>query len=70
METNRVTLFVPGEDPEPWPLLPKRLVADRLLDRAAALLLLRDALPPMRDDGGAPAGAELTGAQPTGKEST
>jgi phosphopantothenoylcysteine decarboxylase/phosphopantothenate--cysteine ligase len=43
-DTNRVTLIVPGRDPEPWPLLGKRQVADRLLDRVAALLMLRDAV--------------------------
>ncbi|HEX5465048.1 MAG TPA: phosphopantothenoylcysteine decarboxylase, partial [Candidatus Limnocylindrales bacterium] len=37
-ETNQVTLIVPGHDPEPWPLLTKRQVADRLLDRVATLL--------------------------------
>ena len=36
-DTNRVTLVVPGADPEPWPQLSKREVADRLLDRVAAL---------------------------------
>ncbi|MBA3778041.1 MAG: bifunctional phosphopantothenoylcysteine decarboxylase/phosphopantothenate--cysteine ligase CoaBC, partial [Chloroflexi bacterium] len=43
-ETNRVTLIVPGSDPEPWPVLPKIEVAHRLLDRVSALLVLRDAL--------------------------
>jgi phosphopantothenoylcysteine decarboxylase/phosphopantothenate--cysteine ligase len=43
-DTNRVTLIVPGRDPEAWPLLGKRQVADRLLDRVAALLMLRDAV--------------------------
>ncbi|MEX1295447.1 MAG: bifunctional phosphopantothenoylcysteine decarboxylase/phosphopantothenate--cysteine ligase CoaBC [Candidatus Limnocylindrales bacterium] len=36
-ETNRVTLVVPGREPEPWPQLPKAEVADRLLDRVLAL---------------------------------
>lgn len=40
--TNRVTLVTPGEAPEPWPLLTKREVADRLLDHVAALLEARD----------------------------
>jgi phosphopantothenoylcysteine decarboxylase/phosphopantothenate--cysteine ligase len=44
-DTNRVTLVVPGLDPEPWPLQSKREVADKLLDRVVALLALRDALP-------------------------
>ncbi|HET7677143.1 MAG TPA: bifunctional phosphopantothenoylcysteine decarboxylase/phosphopantothenate--cysteine ligase CoaBC [Candidatus Limnocylindrales bacterium] len=43
--TNRITLIVPGEAPDPWPLLPKPEVAQRLLDRVAALLMLRDAVP-------------------------
>ncbi len=36
-DTNRVTIVVPGAEPEPWPLLSKREVADRLLDRIRAL---------------------------------
>jgi phosphopantothenoylcysteine decarboxylase/phosphopantothenate--cysteine ligase len=36
-DTNRVTIIVPGTDPEPWPQLSKSDVADRLLDRMAAL---------------------------------
>jgi phosphopantothenoylcysteine decarboxylase / phosphopantothenate---cysteine ligase len=40
--TNRVTLVTPGEAPEPWPLLTKREVADRLLDRVVLLLEARD----------------------------
>jgi len=39
--TNRVTLVAPGEAPEPWPLLSKREVADRLLDRVVTLLEAR-----------------------------
>jgi phosphopantothenoylcysteine decarboxylase / phosphopantothenate---cysteine ligase len=35
--TNQVTIIVPGEDPEEWPLLSKRQVAERLLDRLVAL---------------------------------
>ena len=42
--TNRVTLIGPGAAPEAWPLLSKREVADRLLDRVAALLADRDAV--------------------------
>ncbi|MGC8633847.1 MAG: bifunctional phosphopantothenoylcysteine decarboxylase/phosphopantothenate--cysteine ligase CoaBC [Candidatus Limnocylindrales bacterium] len=38
VNTNRVTILAPGRDPEPWPLMSKREVADRLLDRIAALL--------------------------------
>jgi phosphopantothenoylcysteine decarboxylase/phosphopantothenate--cysteine ligase len=36
-DTNRVTIIVPGAAPEPWPQLPKSEVAERLLDRIAAL---------------------------------
>ncbi|MFI5254151.1 MAG: bifunctional phosphopantothenoylcysteine decarboxylase/phosphopantothenate--cysteine ligase CoaBC [Candidatus Limnocylindrales bacterium] len=42
VETNRVTLIAPGSAPDPWPSLTKREVADRLLDRIAALLDARD----------------------------
>ena len=38
VDTNRVTIVSPGGAPEPWPLMSKRDVADRLLDRVAALL--------------------------------
>ena len=41
VETNRVTLIAPDAAPEPWPLMSKREVADRLLDRIAALLAPR-----------------------------
>jgi phosphopantothenoylcysteine decarboxylase/phosphopantothenate--cysteine ligase len=47
--TNRVTLIAPGTElapraePEAWPRLSKREVADRLLDRVVALLDARDA---------------------------
>ncbi len=33
--TNRVTLITPGQPPDPWPLLTKLEVADRLLDRVS-----------------------------------
>ncbi len=36
-DTNRVTIVVPGAEPEPWPQLSKADVADRLLDRLLAL---------------------------------
>ena len=36
-DTNRVTIIVPGAEPEPWPQLSKADVADRLLDRVLAL---------------------------------
>ena len=41
--TNRVTLFAADGGVDPLPLLPKRIVADRILDRVAALLDARDA---------------------------
>lgn len=41
VDTNRVTILAPGRDPEAWPLMTKREVADRLLDRVAALLAAR-----------------------------
>jgi phosphopantothenoylcysteine decarboxylase/phosphopantothenate--cysteine ligase len=37
-ETNRVTLYAVDGEPEAWPLLSKREVADRLLDRVVARL--------------------------------
>jgi phosphopantothenoylcysteine decarboxylase/phosphopantothenate--cysteine ligase len=36
-DTNRVTIIVPGAEPEPWPQLTKAEVAERLLDRVVAL---------------------------------
>ena len=39
--TNRVTIVRPGAPPEPWPLLSKREVAERLLDRVERLLAER-----------------------------
>ena len=36
-DTNRVTIVVPGEPDEPWPMLTKAQVANRLLDRMVAL---------------------------------
>lgn len=43
MPTDRVTIYAPDAEPEPWPLLGKREVAERLLDRVAHLLDERDA---------------------------
>jgi phosphopantothenoylcysteine decarboxylase / phosphopantothenate---cysteine ligase len=37
-DTNRVTLYATDAEPEGWPLLPKREVAERLLDRIVAHL--------------------------------
>jgi phosphopantothenoylcysteine decarboxylase/phosphopantothenate--cysteine ligase len=42
-DTNRVTIFRADGPPEPWPLMTKREVADRLLDLVAARLDDRDA---------------------------
>jgi phosphopantothenoylcysteine decarboxylase/phosphopantothenate--cysteine ligase len=42
-DTNRVTIYTPDADPDPWPRLSKREVADRLLDRVARALDGRDA---------------------------
>ncbi len=42
-DTNRVTIYTPDAEPDAWPLLSKRDVADRLLDRMAAALDERDA---------------------------
>jgi phosphopantothenoylcysteine decarboxylase/phosphopantothenate--cysteine ligase len=42
-DTNRVTIFAPDEPPDAWPMLSKREVADRLLDRVVAALDERDA---------------------------
>lgn len=36
-DTNRVTLIVPGLEPEPWPLMSKIEVAHRILDRVVAI---------------------------------
>jgi phosphopantothenoylcysteine decarboxylase/phosphopantothenate--cysteine ligase len=36
-DTNRVTIVVPGEPDEPWPLMSKAAVAGRLLDRMIAI---------------------------------
>ena len=37
-DTNRVTVFAADAEPEAWPLVPKREVAERLLDRIATRL--------------------------------
>jgi len=42
-DTNRVTIYAADGTVDPWPLLAKREVADRLLDRVAAELAGRDA---------------------------
>jgi phosphopantothenoylcysteine decarboxylase/phosphopantothenate--cysteine ligase len=41
-ETNRVTIYSPDVSPQALPLLPKRGVAEQLLDRIVALLAARD----------------------------
>jgi phosphopantothenoylcysteine decarboxylase/phosphopantothenate--cysteine ligase len=40
-DTNRVTVYAADRDPEAWPLLSKREVADRLLDRVVGRLAER-----------------------------
>ena len=47
-DTNRVTLYAADAPPEAWPLLSKRAVADRLLDRIARALDERDSMLPVR----------------------
>jgi phosphopantothenoylcysteine decarboxylase/phosphopantothenate--cysteine ligase len=42
-DTNRVTLYATDAEPEAWPQLAKREVADRLLDRVVARLAARPA---------------------------
>jgi len=41
-ETNRVTIYSPDAPPQELPLLPKRRVAEQLLDRIVALLAARE----------------------------
>jgi phosphopantothenoylcysteine decarboxylase/phosphopantothenate--cysteine ligase len=60
VETNHVTLIAPGVEPEAWPLLEKREVADRLLDRVVALLDARDASAQTGDVKSAPAAQATT----------
>ena len=43
VDTNRVSVLAPGRAAETWPLMSKREVAERLLDRVAAALDARDA---------------------------
>jgi phosphopantothenoylcysteine decarboxylase/phosphopantothenate--cysteine ligase len=38
-DTNRVTLLQPGRSPEEWPLMSKKDVAERLIERVAKLLV-------------------------------
>jgi phosphopantothenoylcysteine decarboxylase/phosphopantothenate--cysteine ligase len=42
-ETNRVTIIVPGQAPEPWAQAPKAQVAHDLLDRLLRLRAARGA---------------------------
>ena len=65
-ETNRVTFLSQDGTTEALPLLPKREVADRILDRVQALLDVRDRNPqtgvaPGLPNGAAPGGAGWTG---------
>ena len=50
-DTNRVTIVVPGEPNDQWPLMSKRQVAERLWDRVVAIRASRGA--------SGPRGAEL-----------
>jgi len=54
-DTNRVTVYSRDGDADPWPLLSKHEVADRLLDLVAGRLDERDA---GRQTGGAPSAQE------------
>ncbi|MEI8332315.1 MAG: phosphopantothenoylcysteine decarboxylase, partial [Chloroflexota bacterium] len=56
-ETNRVTLLFRGGMSEALPLLPKREVAERILDRVRALLDVRDRSPQTGSVPGRPSGA-------------
>jgi len=56
-DTNRVTVYSRDGDADPWPLLSKHEVADRLLDLVAGRLDERDA---GRQTGGAPSAQETT----------
>ncbi len=49
-DTNRVTIYRPDADPDPWPMLGKREVADRLLDLVAPALDARDEPSPTADN--------------------
>ena len=55
-DTNRVTIFVPGAAPDPWPLMSKTQVADRLLDRVDR---------PSRGRRGAELAATMSATEPT-----
>ena len=57
-DTDRVTIVAADGAREGWPLLPKRVVADRILDRVRQLLDDRDAHP---RTGAAPRPGEATG---------
>ncbi len=59
-DTDRVTLVSADGGSEAWPLLPKRVVADRILDRVRSLLDERDASP--QTGGTPPAGGRDGGA--------
>ena len=48
--TNRVTILAAGGSEEALPLLPKREVAERILDRVVAALDARDAAAQTGDD--------------------
>jgi len=63
-DTNRVTILAADGTAETLPLLPKREVADRLLDRVAGALDERDAAAQTGPASAAPAGAAATEESP------
>jgi phosphopantothenoylcysteine decarboxylase/phosphopantothenate--cysteine ligase len=64
-DTNRVTIYAPDAEPDAWPLLTKREVADRLLDRVALALDARDAAGQTQDNAPTASGMPARAAQET-----
>jgi phosphopantothenoylcysteine decarboxylase / phosphopantothenate---cysteine ligase len=60
--TDRVTIIRPGSPPEPWPMLTKRQVAERLLD---AVVAVRAADGASSEERGRPDGARDRQEEPT-----
>ena len=56
-DTNRVTIYAPDAEPDPWPLLSKREVADRACWIAWRRARWTTATPPRRLARAAPASA-------------
>jgi phosphopantothenoylcysteine decarboxylase/phosphopantothenate--cysteine ligase len=50
-DTNRVTIVVPGQPDDPWPLMSKAQVADRLLDRMIEIRSGRSSKAPELSEG-------------------